>query len=224
MGQNQALFNAYQAIANSAEFSTLDPAQQRVIDNGLTDFRLSGIHLDQAKQQRYKEISQQLSELCSHYSDNVLDATNGWNQHISDKNELKGLPESALAQAKQAAEQAGKKGWHINLHIPSYIAVMTYADNRALRQQHYQAFVTRASELGNQPDWDNSKIMETILSLRHEKAQLLGFSHYAELSLAKKMAKNSEAVTRFLNQLAEKSLPKAHQDLAQLVQFAKEEQ
>jgi oligopeptidase A len=224
MGQNQALFNAYQAIANSAEFSTLDPAQQRVIDNGLTDFRLSGIHLDQAKQQRYKEISQQLSELCSHYSDNVLDATNGWNQHISDKNELKGLPESALAQAKQAAEQAGKKGWLINLHFPSYIAVMTYADNRALRQQHYQAFVTRASELGNQPDWDNSKIMETILSLRHEKAQLLGFSHYAELSLAKKMAKNSEAVTRFLNQLAEKSLPKAHQDLAQLVQFAKEEQ
>ena len=221
MGQNKALFEAYKAISESSEFKNLDAAQQKIIDNALRDFRLSGIDLDEEKQQRYKEISQKLSELSSKYSDNVLDATNDWSKLITDENELKGLPESAMIQAKQTAEMAGKEGWMITLQFPSYIAVMTYADNRELRHEHYQAFITRASELGN-PDWDNSEIMEEILGLRHEKSQLLGFANYAELSLATKMADKPTDVTVFLEDLAEKSLPQARQDLRELEQFAQQ--
>ena len=224
MGQNKALFKAYQSIKTSPNFAKLIIAQKKIIDNALKDFQLSGIDLDDDKQQRYKEISQQLSELCSRYSDNVLDATNDWTKLITDENELKGLPESAMIQAKQAAEQVGKEGWLISLQFPSYIAVMTYADNRELRQQHYQAFVTRASELGTNPDWDNSEIMEKILELRHEKALLLGFENYAQHSLATKMANKPTDVTLFLEDLAEKSLPQARQDLRELEQFAQQEQ
>ncbi len=223
MGQNKALFKAYQSIKTGPEFTKLAMAQKKIIDNTLKDFQLSGIDLDNDKQQRYKEISQLLSELCSRYSDNVLDATNDWTKLITDENELKGLPESAMIQAKQAAKQIAKEGWLISLQFPSYIAVMTYADNRELRQQHYQAFVTRASELGTNPDWDNSEVMEKILSLRHEKAQLLGFENYAQLSLATKMANKPTDVTLFLEDLAEKSLPQAHQDLQELKQFALQE-
>lgn len=223
MGQNRDLFNAYQTIENSSEFANLERAQQKIISNALKDFQLSGIHLEHDQQQRYKEISQQLSELSNRYSHNVLDASNDWTKLLTDKNDLAGLPESALIQAKQAAAQVDKKGWLISLQTPSYIAVMTYADNRELRYQHYHAFVTRASELGHNPDWDNSKIMEKILSLRHEQAQLLGFTHYAQFSLAKKMAKKPEDVREFLNNLAKKSLPQAHKDLEELGQFAHHE-
>jgi oligopeptidase A len=221
MGQNKDLFNAYEVIANSPEFVKLDKAQQRVINNALRDFRLSGIDLPPAEQQRYKEISLQLSKLSSQYEEHVLDATNAWSKLIADVNELKGLPESALMQSKQTAEQNGKDGWMITLQFPSYLAVMTYADNRNLRYEHYQAFSTRASELGN-PDWDNTPVMEKILVLRHEMAQLLGFSNYAELSLATKMAEQPTDVTAFLEDLAEKSLPQAKKDLEELRQFAKQ--
>ncbi|MDQ7090799.1 MAG: oligopeptidase A [Methylococcales bacterium] len=220
MGQNKTLFDAYQAIAEGSDFVDLKVAQKKIISNALKDFQLSGINLEQGKQQRYKEISQQLSELCSRYSDNVLDATNDWVKLITDKDELNGLPESALDQAKQAAEQAGHEGWLINLQFPSYIAVMTYAANRDLRQEHYQAFATRASELGANSDWDNSEVMEKILSLRHEKACLLGFENYAELSLATKMADKPADVTLFLEDLAKKSLPQARQDLDELKKFS----
>ena len=223
MGQNKALFEAYHAIANSAEFASLDNAQQKTIENTLKDFKLSGIDLDDAKQQRYKEISQQLSELCSRYSDNVLDATNAWTKLITDEQELAGLPESAMIQAKQSAEQDNKDGWLISLQFPSYIAVMTYANSALLRQEHYQAFATRASELGENLDWDNSAIMESVLSLRDEKAKLLGFSNYAELSLATKMANQPADVISFLDDLAEKSLPQAREDLRELEQFVKKE-
>ncbi len=220
MGQNQALFAAYQAIARRDDFVKLDKAQQKTIHNALRDFKLSGIDLPPAQQQRYKEISQALSQLSSQYGENVLDATNAWTKQITDVTELKGLPESAFIQAKQAATQAGKDGWLITLQFPSYIAVMTYADNRALRHEHYQAFATRASELGSNPDWDNSEIMDKILALRHEEALLLGFDNYAHLSLATKMANKPTDVTLFLEDLAEKSLPQARQDLAELREFA----
>jgi len=223
MGQLKPLFKAYQLIANSTEFVNLDIAQQKIINNALTYFKLSSIDLDADKQQRFQDISLQLSELCSRYSDNVLDATNEWTKLITDIKELTGLPESALIQAKQAAEQENKEGWLINLQFPSYIAVMTYADNRELRHEHYQAFATRASELGENMDWDNSEIMEKILSLRHEKAKLLGFDNYAQLSLATKMADKPTDVTLFLEDLVEKSLPQARKDLQELKQFAQQE-
>jgi len=223
MGQNKALFDAYQQIANSNSFSSLDIAQQKIINNALRDFRLSGIDLNEEKQQRYKQISQELSQLSSKYEENLLDATNAWSKHITDIDLLAGLPESALTLAKQTAESRGKEGWMITLQFPSYIAVMTYADNRELRKEHYTAFATRASDqAANAEQWDNSQTMEQTLALRHEKAQLLGFDNYAEYSLATKMADKPADVSLFLEDLADKSWRHARKDLSELKQFAKQ--
>jgi oligopeptidase A len=136
---------------------------------------------------------------------------------------LAGLPETAMTLAKQTAESLDKQGWMITLQFPSYMALMTYADNRELRKEHYTAFATRASDKGpNAGEWDNSQIMEQTLALRHEKAQLLGFNNYAEYSLATKMAEKPEDVTGFLEDLADKSWRHARKDLSELKQFAKE--
>ncbi|MDD5228459.1 MAG: oligopeptidase A [Methylococcales bacterium] len=217
MGQNEKLFHAYESIASHETFSTLTKAQQKVITNALRDFQLSGVALPLEQKQRYKEISQQLSSLTSRYEENVLDATNAWTKLITDINELAGLPETALAQAKQSAEISNvENGWLITLQFPSYLAVMTYADNRELRREHYTAFVTRATE----NDFDNTEIMEQILALRHEEARLLGFTNYADLSLATKMANSTDEVISFLEDLATKSLPQARQDVEDLKKFA----
>ncbi|MCX7087380.1 MAG: oligopeptidase A [Methylococcales bacterium] len=225
MGQNAPLFKAYQAIAASPEFKTFDIGQQKAINNALRDFKLSGIDLDTAKQNRYKDISLELSKLASKYEENLLDATNAWSKHITNADELKGLPDSALASAQQAATEIDQDGWLITLQFPSYLAVMTYADNRELRQEVYTAFVTRASDQGPYAGrWDNTDIMQQTLALRHEKAQLLGFNNYAELSLATKMADKPSDVVTFLEDLAKKSLPQARQDLKDLQDFARNEQ
>ncbi|MDO9140159.1 MAG: oligopeptidase A [Methylobacter sp.] len=223
MGQNEALFKAYRFIADSAEFATLDTAQQKIVNNALRDFKLSGIDLDTEKKQRYKDISQELSALASNYEENLLDATNAWSKLIRDEQDLAGLPESALAQAKQTAASHDQDGWMITLQFPSYISVLTYADNRELRREHYEAFATRASDQGpHAGQWDNSEIMEKILALRHEKARLLGFANYAELSLATKMAEKPQDVTDFLEDLADRSWRHARKDLAELRDFAKQ--
>jgi oligopeptidase A len=222
MGQNEALFKAYKSIAESDEYAALDTAQQKIIRNALRDFHLSGIDLDADKKQRYKEISQELSQLASNFEENVLDATNAWTKLITNELDLTGLPASALAQARQTAEQNGQEGWMITLQFPSYHAVMTYADNRELRREHYEAYSTRASDQGPHAGrWDNSEIMEKILALRHEKARLLGFENYAELSLTKKMAEKPDDVMNFLEDLADKSWRQARRDLAELRDFAR---
>jgi oligopeptidase A len=224
MGQNEALYKAYRFIAESPGYPNLTVAQQKIISNALRDFKLSGIDLDNEKKQRYKEISQELSKLASNYEENVLDATNAWSKLVTNQEELAGLPPSALAQAKQTAEIDQQQGWKISLQFPSYHAVMTYADNRKLRRELYEAYSTRASDQGpHAGQWDNTDIMEKILALRHEKAQILGFNNYAELSLAKKMAEKTADVIDFLEDLAEKSLPQAHKDLAGLRAFADEQ-
>ena len=222
MGQNEALFKAYRFIEGSDEFASLDIAQQKIIRNALRDFKLSGIDLDDEKKQRYKDISLELSALASNYEENLLDATNAWSKLIRDKQDLVGLPESALAQARQTAESHNEDGWMITLQFPSYISVMTYADNRELRREHYEAFATRASDQGpHAGQWDNSENMEKILALRYEKARLLGFNNYAELSLATKMAEKPDDVTHFLEDLADRSWRDARKDLAELREFAK---
>ena len=190
----------------------------------MRDFHLSGVDLPPEQQARYKAISQELSTLASQFEENLMDATNAWQKLLTDVNQLAGLPESALAQARQTAQAAGQEGWMITLQFPSYLAVMTYADQRELREEHYRAFATRASDQG--PDaghWDNTEVMEQILALRHEKAQLLGFSNYAEYSLATKMANSTDAVNHFLEDLARKSHGQAQRDLAELAAFAKSE-
>jgi oligopeptidase A len=222
MGQNKDLYNAYHNIAESPEFAHLDKAQQKIIHNALRDFHLSGIDLPADQQTRYKEISQELSRLASQYESNLLDATNGWSKLITHEEELNGLPDTAMNLARQTAQEANQDGWLINLQFPSYLAVMTYADNRELRREHYTAFSTRASDQGPQAgQWDNSEVMEKILALRHEKALLLGFDNYADLSLHTKMAENPDQVIGFLEDLADKSWRQARKDLAELREFAK---
>jgi len=224
MGQNVELYEAYQAIKDSPEFSNLDSAQQKIINNALRDFHLSGIDLPIEKKKRFREIRQQLSKLTSKYEENILDATQAWSKQITDEAMLAGLTESALAMAKQAAEAKELDGWLFTLNFPSYYAVISYADDRALREEMYHAYATRASEQGpNAGEYDNSQVMEDILALRHEVAQLLGFNNYAERSLATKMAETPEQVLSFLHDLAKKSQAMAKQELAELTGFAKQE-
>lgn len=224
MGQNQGLFEAYEALANSDAYQALDEAQRKVIDNTLRDFRLSGIALGESDKQRYGELQQKLSELTTKFSENVMDATDGWSKLITDEAELDGLPASALAAAKQLAEGKGEKGWLITLDFPSYFAVITYAENRGLRRELYEAFATRASDQGpGEGKWDNSAVMTEILTLRAELAKLLGFDNYAEYSLATKMAETTDQVVSFLSDLGEKSRPQAQKEYQELQAFALEE-
>lgn len=220
VGQNEDLFQAYRMVV---EQEGLDAAQRKSLENALRDFHLSGVDLPAEKKARYKEINHELSNLTSKYSENVLDATNAWSKRIDDEDLLAGLPDSAKDLARQTAEQRGMDGWLLTLDFPSYQPVMTYADNRDLRFELYQAFGTRASDQG--PDagkWDNSQQMERILTLRHEQAQLLGFASYAERSLATKMARSPEQVLEFLNDLADRSVAQARNELAEVEAFSRE--
>ena len=225
IGQNQALYEAYRKIAESDDFEQLDKAQQKVINDNLRDFKLAGVALPEDKKARYGDIQKALSELTSKFSDNVLDATMAWSKLITDEDELKGLPESALAGARQLAEAKGHdQGWMLNLDFPSFFPVMTYCDNRELREEVYTAFCTRASDQGpNAGEFDNSENINNILKLRHELAQLLDFDNYAEYSLATKMAETPDQVVAFLEDLSVRSKPQAEKELAELKAFAKEE-
>ena len=222
VGQHQGLYDAYLSIAESDQFGHLKEERQKVINNALRDFKLSGIALPEDEKRRYGEISQELAQLQSQFSNNVLDATSAWSKLITEVNELDGLPESALAAAKQAAQEKDQVGYLLTLDFPSYLPVMTYAKNRALRQEVYQAFATRASDQGpNAGEFDNSAIIEKLLELRHELALLLDFNNYAEYSLATKMAEKPQQVIDFLTELAEKSYPQGIQERDQVLAFAK---
>ncbi|CAB5700085.1 oligopeptidase A [Aeromonas dhakensis] len=224
VGQHEGLYQAYLALSESDDFPLLSAAQRKEIQNTLRDFRLSGIGLPAEAQQRYGEIQARLSELASRFSNNVLDATQGWSKLVTDEAELAGLPASAQAAARQLAELKGKEGWLFTLDIPSYLPVMMYADNRALRAELYEAFTTRASDQGpNAGKWDNSAIMTELLTLRRELAQLLGFANYAELSLATKMADKPEQVVNFLTDLARRSLSQGKAELEEIRAFASEQ-
>ena len=224
VGQHKGLYNAYLALQNTPEFATYSVAQKKAIENSLRDFTLSGIGLSKEKQKRYGEIAARLSELNSQFSNNVLDATMGWEKIIEDEAELTGLPESALQAAKQSAENKGLQGYRFTLEIPSYLPVMTYCENRALREEIYRAYATRASEQGpNAGKWDNSKVMEEILTLRIELAKLLGFNTYTELSLATKMAQNPQQVLDFLDNLAERAKPQGEKELQDLKDYCEKE-
>ena len=222
VGQHQGLYEAYLQLKNSPEFVGYTQAQKKAIENSLRDFKLSGISLPAEKQKRYGEIAARLSELNSQFSNNVLDATMGWEKIVEDVSLLKGLPESALEAAKQSAESKGVRGYRFTLEYPSYIPVMTYCENRELREEMYRAFATRASDQGpNAGKWDNSAIMQEILSLRVELAKLLDFNTYTELSLATKMAENPQQVLDFLENLATRSKAQGERELQALKDFCK---
>lgn len=221
IGQNERLYSAYKRIRQSDDYLALSEARQKIIDNAVRDFELSGVALAADDKRRFKDISERLSTLSSQFSDNVLDATQHWFCHVTNETELAGLPESAVSAARQEAEQRGLGGWVFTLDFPSYFAVITYADHRPLRQRMYEAFVTRASDQG--PDagqWDNSAIMAEILSLRQELASLLGYTNYAEYSLVTKMASDPDAVIQFIEDLAVRTRPMAQQEVEELRAFA----
>lgn len=221
LGQHEGLYRAYRQIADGPDYPRLDPAQRKVIDNALRDFRLSGIALPPAQRDRYKVIMQELAQLSAKFSENVLDATQGWTQHLSDEAQLAGLPESAKALARQTARQRDLDGWLLTLELPSYLPVLNYADDRELRRTLYDAYCTRASDQGpNAGQWDNGAVMERILSLRHEVAQLLGFHDYSDYSLATKMADSPDQVLAFLDDLARRAQPQAQRELDELRRFA----
>ncbi|CAA0124011.1 Oligopeptidase A [Halioglobus japonicus] len=219
-GQHSGLYAAYQQIADSDGFDKLDTAQRKSVEHALRDFRLAGVALPKAKKKQYGELRQRLSKLGSTFGENVLDATNAWSKQVS-REDLAGLPETALASAQQAAKQAGLEGYLINLEFPSLSPVLNYCDNRELREEVYTANCTRASEQGpHAGQWDNSSLIVEILELRTELAKLLGFDNYAELSLATKMADSADTVMEFLQQLAAQSLPQAEAEFRELVAFA----
>ena len=223
LAQDERLYAGYKAIAASAEYAALAPAQKKIIDNTLRDFRLAGAELPPDKKARFKDIQKALSTLTSKFSENVLDATQAWELLIADEPDLAGLPDSARALARQAAQQEGKAGWKFSLEAPSYIAFMSYADNRALRQRMYEAFVTRAADAGpNAGTWDNGGLIPRILALRAEAARLLGFASYAEYALQTRMAKSVAEVMQFLHDLAARARPAAQREFEELKGFARD--
>ncbi len=223
LGQNEKLYQAFEAFSASDAFQKLSSPQKKVITNSLRDFRLAGIGLEKEKQQRYAELQLKLSELTTKFSENVLDATQGWVKHVTDEADLAGLPEHVLVAAKSAAEERELEGWVLTLDFPVYYAVMLQAESRELRKEFYTAYATRASDQGpTAGQWDNSNLITEILTLRLELAQLLGFANYAEYSLATKMAQSTDQVVQFLEDLAARSRPQAVNELDELRAFAKE--
>lgn len=219
LGQNEKLYNAYKHI----NLTVLSDSQQKVIKDTLRDFELSGVALSDDHKERYGQIKQRTSELSTKFSENVLDSTQAWQKHITDAEQLAGMPELALASAKQAAQSKGLDGYLLNLEFPSYLPVMTYCDNRELRREVYTAFSTRASATPENQQWDNSPIIEELLALRKEQAQILGFDSYAHYSLATKMANEPADVLNFLNDLAKYSVNTARSEFDSLRQYAANE-
>ncbi|WP_299489809.1 oligopeptidase A [uncultured Shewanella sp.] len=222
IGQHQGLYQAYKSLRESPEFDAMSLAKKKAIENSLRDFELSGIGLNDNDKARYGELVKRMSELTSQFSNQLLDATQAWSKLLTKEEELAGLPESAIAAAKAMAEAKEQSGWLFTLDIPSYLPVMSYSENRALREECYRAFVTRASDQGPfAGQYDNGPLMDEIVSLRHELAQLLGFDSFAHKSLATKMAETPEQVLDFLGELAKRSKAQGETELAELTAFAK---
>ena len=189
-------------MAASPDFASMSPVRRRIVERELRDFRLAGAELPPAERARVKEIGEKLSMLSQKFSENLLDATNAWELVIEDEARLAGIPEDTKALFAANAEAAGKKGWRITLHFPSYLPVMQYADDRSLRETVYKAFTTRASEFDG-GKFDNTPLIRDILKLRREDADLLGFKNYAEESLVTTMAESPDEVIAFLRDLAQ---------------------
>ena len=219
LGQDERLYAKFRSLRNSNEFETLSPTKKKIIENELRDFRLGGAELAPDHKVRFKEIQEQLSKLSAKFEENVLDNTNEYALFIEDENTLAGIPDDVLQTAKEAALAENKTGWKFTLHSPSYFPALQYGENPELRETLYRAYATRASEFGKS-EWDNTPLIKEILQLRLEASKLLGFSNYAELSLATKMAESPQHVCEFLKNLAVKAKPYAIEDKIELEEYA----
>ncbi len=219
LGQNEALFAGYKKLRASAEFEALSAPRRKIVENALRDFRLGGAELPADKKPRFAEVQAELARLGAKFSENLLDATNAFSI-VVDESRTRGIPADVLEAAREAAQKDAKAGWKFTLHAPSYVPVMQYAEDRALRETLYRESATRASELGK-PEWDNTPLIARIVRLRRELAQLLGFRNYAEYSLVPKMARSPAEVLEFLDDLARRARPFAEKDVAELREFAR---
>ncbi len=217
--QNEALFESFRRVAEGMDH--LDPAQRKVIEHALRDFRLAGVALPAAEKGRFKAIMEGLATLQARFEENLLDATNAWTCHVTDERRLSGLPAGVVDRASETAESRELPGWLFTLDFPTYHGVLSHAEDRELRREFYEAWVTRASDRGPHAGrWDNTPVMERILALRHEAACLLGFANFAEYSLATKMADSPAEVIAFLESLVAPSRPVAQHELAEVVELA----
>ena len=216
LGQNEAIYAKVKALRASPAYAALTPTRQRIVDNDLRDFRLSGAELPEAQKPRFKDMQEEMSAIAAKFAENLLDATNAHVERIADQAELAGIPADVEAAARKG------EAWELTLRAPCYIPVMQYAENRELRARLYRAYATRASEFGK-PDWDNGPLITRLLALRAEEAAMLGYAHYAEVSLVPKMAESTAQVAGFLRELAAKAKPFAERDVAELRAFARAE-
>jgi len=221
LSQNLKLFDKFKAIKASSEFAQLTSAQKKIIENELRDFRLGGAELPEDQKERFKAIQEELATLSARFEENLLDTTNAYAKYVEHAAEVAGLPADVLQTAQETATADGKPGWKFTLHGPSYMPVMQYAEHRALREELYRAYVTRASEFGK-AEWDNTPLIGQILALRQEAAHLIGYKSYAEVSLATKMAQKPAEVLDFLNSLGQRAKPFAQKDLDEVRAFAAE--
>jgi oligopeptidase A len=220
LGQNETLYRGY-AHVHRSEGAHLDPAQLKLLENSLRDFRLAGVDLPLERKARYREVVQRLAQLATKFSENVLDAARAFTRHAMDESELAGLPANAIDRAAANARAAGKGGWLFELDQPTYLTVMTSAQSEALRRDIYEAWVTRASEIGPSGGrFDNNPLIAQILPLRHELARLLGYPSFADYALATRMAKTSRQVLGFLDDLAQRCRPAALREFSDLEEFA----
>ena len=216
------LSQKYKAIKESEGFKNLSAVRQRIVNEELIDFKLAGAFLPEDKKTELKKVKESLAQESQKFSENLLDATNAYGLLVDDEKELAGIPADDIASFKETAEAADQKGYRITLQIPHYLAVLQYADNRKLRETLYHAYVTRASEFDFDGKFNNNDVMRHIVELRANEASLLGYHNYGEVSLATKMAKSPKEVVSFLRDLAQKSLPQAKADMAEVKTFAKE--
>jgi oligopeptidase A len=223
IGQDERLYAKYKAIAASPAYAALEPAQRKVVDNELRDFRLGGAELPAAEKRRFKELQQELAKLSATFDDNVLDAENGWAHYVDDERALAGVPADVVAHARTEAQGDGRTGFKLTLRMPCYLPVMQYAEDRQLRAAMHRGYATLASDLGADPAHDNTAIIERILALRAEEASLLGYANFAEVSLVPKMASSPADVIAFVRDLGLRARPFAERDFAELVAFARDE-
>ena len=219
LSQNVELQRAYAEVGKNLPADASE-ASRSAVDHALRDFHLAGVDLETAAKDRFKAIMQELAETQAEFEHNVQDASDAWTLHITDADNLLGLPEAALTRAADDARKASLEGWLLSLDYPTYDAVLKHADSRDLREALYRGWVTRGSDQGRDAKWDNSANIERILALRHEAANLVGFSSYAEYSLATKMADTPEQVMSFLRELSAHSRAAAERELEELTEFA----
>src|SRR4029077_21064134 len=220
LAQSEPLFRAYRAIADQ-EGAALAPVQRQVIEHAMRDFRLAGGGLPAPRKGRFKSAMLELTQLQAKVGENVVDATNAWTRHLEDPQQLRGLNDMLIEQARRRAHERGVAGWILTLDQPTCVAVVTDAESKSLPRASYEAWATRASDCGPSGGrWDNSPVMEEILRRRDEAARLLDFRNYAQYALATRMAHSVEEVLQFLHELARAARPAALSEFAELEAFA----